>query len=94
MGRKPSARLAPLLLAVVFASVSLHVAGARNAPDQPVADKAAQPAPAQAASTVDSITVTAPKVEQENLPALVNRFVADHSATSRIDQLSRWGAPL
>jgi hypothetical protein len=36
----------------------------------------------------------APKAEQEKLPALVNRFVEAHSATSRIDQLSRWAGPV
>ncbi len=33
-------------------------------------------------------------MEQEKLPALVNRFVEAHSATSRINQLSRWAGPL
>ena len=51
----------------------------------------AQPAPS---STVDTLTVMAPKSEQEKLPALVNRFVEAHSATSRIDQLSRWAGPV
>lgn len=46
--------------------------------------------PTQASSTVETLTVVAPKVEQEKLAAVVNRFVEAHSATSRIDQLSRW----
>ena len=35
--------------------------------------------------------MVAPQAEQEKLPDRVNRFVAAHSAVSRIDQLSRWG---
>jgi hypothetical protein len=51
----------------------------------------AQPAPS---STVEALTIVAPKAEQEKLPDLVNRFVTAHSATSRIDQLSRWAGPV
>ena len=47
-----------------------------------------------AAPTIESLTVVAPKLEQEKLPDLVSRFVEAHSATSRIDQLSRWADPL
>ncbi|HEY2356627.1 MAG TPA: hypothetical protein VGH86_04200, partial [Phenylobacterium sp.] len=47
-----------------------------------------------ATPTIEGLTVVAPKLEQEKLPDLVNRFVEAHSATSRIDQLSRWADPL
>jgi hypothetical protein len=47
------------------------------------------PAPA-----VEGITVLAPKVEQEKLPAVIDRFVRQHGAVGRIDQLSRWESPV
>jgi len=81
-------------VAIVAASLAASAAAARNAPDQPAPTPAAQAAPSQPSPTVDALTVMAPKVEQEKLPAMVNRFVEAHSATSRIDQLSRWAAPL
>ena len=49
---------------------------------------------AKAATTVESLTVIAPKHEAAQLPALVSRFVAAHGEPSRIDQLSRWAVPL
>jgi hypothetical protein len=94
MHGRSSSRAAPILAATVLALFPLQIASARNAPDQPAASAAAPPSSAQASTTVDSLTVTAPKVEQQKLPGLVNRFVEGHSATSRIDQLSRWGGPL
>jgi hypothetical protein len=90
MAGRSSLRPTPLAIAAMFAFGSFH-AHARNAPDQPAASPAAPTASAQPSTTVDSLTVTAPKIEQEKLPALVNRFVEAHSAVSRIDQLSRWG---
>jgi hypothetical protein len=93
MGWRLSSLLA-LTVAAVFGLISVHAALARSAPDQPAAGLATPAASAQRSTTVDSVTVTAPKIEQEKLPALVNRFVEAHSATSRIDQLSRWGGPL
>jgi hypothetical protein len=81
-------------LAAAVALVAALGAQARNAPEPPAANPAAQAAPSQPSPTVDALTVMAPKVEQEKLPTLVNRFVEAHSATSRIDQLSRWAAPV
>ncbi|MBS0331421.1 MAG: hypothetical protein JSS35_01515, partial [Proteobacteria bacterium] len=52
------------------------------------------PSESPAGTTVDSVTVIAPKAEQEKLPALVDRFVEAHSAPSRIGQLSRWSDPV
>lgn len=53
--------------------------------------QAASPA---STTTVEGLTVVAPKAEQAKLPELVNRFVQGHGAASRIDQLSRWSVPL
>jgi hypothetical protein len=78
-------------LAAALALVATFGAQARNAPDQPAA---ATSTPTQGSSTVDTLTVLAPQAEQEKLPTLVNRFVEAHSATSRIDQLSRWAGPV
>jgi hypothetical protein len=50
--------------------------------------------PAGAATTVEPLTVTAPKRQAAQLPSLVSRFVQQHGAPSRIDQLSRWAVPL
>jgi hypothetical protein len=86
------ARRVPILL--LAAALAASAAQARNTADQPAASPAVQAAPSQTSPTVDALTVMAPTVEQEKLPALVNRFVETHSATSRIDQLSRWAAPL
>ncbi len=52
------------------------------------------PSEPQPGATVESLTIIAPKAEQEKLPAMVNRFVEAHSASSRIGQLSRWGDPV
>jgi len=52
------------------------------------------PTPAPPSTTVEGMTVVAPKAEQEKLPDLVDRFVQGHGAASRIDQLSRWSVPL
>ncbi|HEX3363572.1 hypothetical protein [Phenylobacterium sp.] len=82
------------LVAAALALIATFGAQARNAPDQPASNAGAQAAAAQASSTVETLTVVAPKVEQEKLPDLVNRFVEAHSATSRIDQLSRWAGPV
>jgi hypothetical protein len=54
----------------------------------------AQPAPLSPTTTVEGVTVVAPKVEQDKLPQMVSRFVEGHGATSRIEQLSRWSVPL
>ena len=94
MGRRANLRSAPLALTAILAVISVRTADAGNAPDQPAASPAAPAPSAQRSTTVDSVTVTAPKIEQDKLPTLVNRFVEGHSAVSRIDQLSRWGAPL
>lgn len=88
---KPGLQSTPLAAAAILALLPPQTAGARNAPSQLAASAAA---PASSSTTVDSVTVTAPKAEQEKLPALVNRFVEAHSAVSRIDQLSRWATPL
>jgi hypothetical protein len=84
----------PLIAAAILASSD--AASARTAPDQPGAGPSASgpAAPPLASATVEAMTVVAPKAEQEKLPTLVNRFVEAHSATSRIDQLSRWAAPI
>lgn len=51
----------------------------------------AQPQPqAQPPTSVEGLTVVAPKAEQERLPEMVDAFVARHSATGRYDLLSRW----
>jgi hypothetical protein len=78
----PSAVL--LLGAALFALLSGREAMAQAASSQA----------AQASTTVEGVTVVAPKREQEKLPTLVNRFVDAHSAVSRIDQLSRWAGPV
>ncbi len=52
----------------------------------------AQPAPP--ANTVEGVTVIGSKIEQAKLPELVTKFVEGHGAPSRIDQLSRWPAPI
>lgn len=82
------------LAAAVLALSATVTAQARNAPDQTPTVLSTPTASAQASSTVDTLTVVAPKIEQEKLPALVNRFVEAHSAASRIDQLSRWAGPV
>jgi hypothetical protein len=68
-----------------------------GAPDagafQPPA-KAAPDTPAAATTTVAPLTVIAPKRQAAQLPSLVSRFVQQHGAPSRIDQLSRWAVPL
>jgi hypothetical protein len=70
-------------LAFLGAAIALSVSHAR-----------AQPAQTPPSNTVEGVTVVAPEIEQEKLPALVNRFVQGHGASSRIDQLSRWSVPL
>jgi hypothetical protein len=44
--------------------------------------------------TVEGVTVLAPKAEQEKLPTMIDRFVRQHGAAGRIDQLSRWASPV
>lgn len=51
---------------------------------------AAQPSPG---ATVDSVTVTAPRLEAQ-LPALVTQFVREHGQPGRLEQLSRWAGPI
>lgn len=55
---------------------------------------AAQPAVPPASTTVEGLTVVAPKIEQAKLPELVDRFFTAHSGVSRSNQLSRWAAPV
>jgi hypothetical protein len=83
-----------LLASATLALVAAFGAQARNAPDQPPTAPGSQTVSTQASTTVESVTVVAPKIEQEKLPTLVNRFVEAHSAVSRIDQLSRWAGPV
>lgn len=91
-------RTAPLVstpwAATALALVAAFGAPARSAPDSPPANPGARTAPAPASATVETLTVVAPQIEQEKLPALVNRFVEAHSAASRSDQLSRWAGPV
>jgi hypothetical protein len=47
-----------------------------------------------ATATVSPLTVVAPQREQPKLPELVSKFVESHGVPGRIEQLSRWGAPL
>jgi len=80
--------------AALFAMIASDGAKARTGAPQAVGSQAIRSSPAQASTTVEGLTVIAPKAEQEKLPVLVNRFVEAHSAASRIGQLSRWAAPL
>ncbi|HZZ30736.1 MAG TPA: hypothetical protein VFE10_01990 [Phenylobacterium sp.] len=88
------ASLASASLAAALAFVATFGAQARNASDQTAAATSTPTSLTQASPTVEAMTVVAPKAEQDKLPALVNRFVEAHSATSRIDQLSRWAGPV
>jgi hypothetical protein len=90
-----AAQIPSLPLAATALALVLTVgAQARNAPDPPTANPGAPAAATSESTTVEPLTVIAPKAQQEKLPALVNRFVEEHSATSRIDQLSRWAGPV
>ena len=45
-------------------------------------------------TTVEGVTVQAPKIEPEKLPEKVSRFVAAHSARARTDHVSRWATAI
>lgn len=92
MTRGLSSRSLAVIAALAFGPIAS--ASARTASEPPVQRSPTQSSPAQASTTVEGVTVTALSAEQQRLPALVKRFVEAHSATSRIDQLSRWGSPL
>ena len=83
-----------LLAGVAFGFTTSSVAHDAPPANTPVANSTPTPSDQPAAPTLESLTVVAPRVEQEKLPELVNRFVEAHSATSRINQLSRWAGPL
>jgi hypothetical protein len=51
-------------------------------------------APSAPGATVEGVTVTAPQKDADQLPDRVFRFVQAHGVPGRIDQLSRWAAPL
>lgn len=53
----------------------------------------AEPTP-QSSTTVESLTVIAPKAPPDDMPAIVSKFVQSHGAPSRIGQLSRWTVPI
>jgi hypothetical protein len=79
------------ILTGLFAALLTAGAAWASAPARSPTPAPADAGPAASTSTVEGITVISPKVEQEKLPAMVEHFVQAHSATSRIDQLSRWG---
>ncbi|HEY3951403.1 hypothetical protein [Phenylobacterium sp.] len=82
------------ILAGLTASLLSAGAAWASAPAQSPTPSANAPPTAEAGTTVEGLTVIAPKAEQEKLPTLVEHFVQAHSAESRIGQLSRWGGPV
>jgi hypothetical protein len=95
-------RLISILIASAFPAFaagqelapSIQVAGPPQAAVAPAPAKLAQGQAAPLATTVDALTVTAPKREAAELRAMVSRFVEAHGEPSRIDQLSRWAIPI
>ncbi|HEY2752403.1 hypothetical protein [Phenylobacterium sp.] len=78
----------------ILAAIALAVSAAVSPVGAPGALAAAQTAAETQPSSVEGVTVVAPRAEQRKLPALVERFVEAHAATGRIDQLSRWATPV
>ncbi|THD54200.1 hypothetical protein [Phenylobacterium sp.] len=50
--------------------------------------------PISPSTTVEGVTVEAPKPEPEKLAEKVNRFVMGHSVPGRTDHISRWAKPV
>jgi len=63
-------------------------------PPTPASSEEAGKSDGQATTTVSPLTVVAPTHEPAKLAEMISRFVEAHGVPGRIDQLSRWGAPL